>query len=447
MAFAINQQSAGTSPPNPLNANTTDEELLSVLPQSTLDGVKALKDAIADDFESKAIPSTVYELPSRGSHLLRPQMQAITRVLFPDYSSEKAAIHYEASRRRACQIVRANQEYEWTRIEALAGGYKAQELQGPWAGQEIDPVPLAGPSALPMPVQVGEAEHFQDCFRFLASDMDPNDFLPGARLKKESQDNEHKLQADKELVWGTPMVEFNRGVVYVDRRLDLCKMVVGPTHITALMNSLKSNNFVTHFLLGNNVISATGCYAIASFIKEKPDQMETWYLAGNHIKAEGFEHMVRAMVVSSSITNVWLKRNPLGPSSANSLAKLISETRNLRTLDLENTELGDEGVTQLFTKLKSKPFGLKNIFLNANGIGENGAKAIAESLEAGWQPESLMLASNPIGDAGAVDLARAFRSNRSLVRVGLQTPATASVLSATPCPSIQPSAPSSSRHP
>lgn len=32
-----------------------------------------------------------------------------------------------------------------------------------------------------------------------------------------------------------------------------------------------------------------------------------------------------------------------------------------------------------------------------------------------------MLASNPVGDAGAVHLARAFRSNKSLVRVGLQS--------------------------
>ena len=34
------------------------------------------------------------------------------------------------------------------------------------------------------------------------------------------------------------MVGFNRGVVYVDGRLDLCKMVVGPTYIAALMDSL-----------------------------------------------------------------------------------------------------------------------------------------------------------------------------------------------------------------
>ena len=150
------------------------------------------------------------------------------------------------------------------------------------------------------------------------------------------------------------MVEFDRGVVYVDGRLDLCKMVVGPTHIVALIDSLRSNSFVKHFLLGNNVISKAGASAISSFIEEKPDQMETWYLAGSQIDSECFRPMINAIIASTSITNIWLKRNPLGPYPVDGLCKLIAETKNLRTLDLEHTELGDEGVTKLFTKLKGK---------------------------------------------------------------------------------------------
>ena len=41
------------------------------------------------------------------------------------------------------------------------------------------------------------------------------------------------------------------------------------------MDSLRSNESVTHFLLGHNVISATGTNAVASFIEDKPNQMET----------------------------------------------------------------------------------------------------------------------------------------------------------------------------
>lgn len=127
-----------------------------------------------------------------------------------------------------------------------------------------------------MPVQIGENEQFQDCFRFLASNQTPKDFLSGSTLNETKQDNAFNLQPGKELVWGTPMVEFERGVVYVDGRLDLCKMVVGPTHIMDLMDSLRSNTFIKHFLLGNNIISATGASAIASFITSRPNQIETW---------------------------------------------------------------------------------------------------------------------------------------------------------------------------
>ncbi|KIW76791.1 hypothetical protein Z517_09235 [Fonsecaea pedrosoi CBS 271.37] len=418
MASEAGQKLTENSILHSLNPSAADEELLSVFHQDILEAVNVLKHAIDNDFKSHAIPSNVKKLPSRSSRLVRQQVQVISQLLFPDYSPDKAIIHYEASRRKACQIVRANEEYEKATKEAL----KASPVtQGPWAGQELDPIPLTGPVALPMPVQIGEEEHFKDCFRFLASDMDPNDFLPGGSKHAQGQDKAHNLRVGNELIWGTPMVEFDRGVVYADQRLDLCKMVVGPTHIEALMDSLKSNSFVKHFLLGNNIISATGCYAIASFIKEKPDQMETWYLAGNHIKPAGFADLVSAMVTSSSITNVWLKRNPLGPSSVGNLTRLILETRNLRTLDLENTELGDEAVARLFTNLKGKAFALKNVFLNANGIGVKGAQAIAETLEAGWQPESLMLGTNPTGDEGAFRLARALHSNTSLVRVALQS--------------------------
>ena len=64
--------------------------------------------------------------------------------------------------------------------------------------------------------------------------------------------------------------------------------------------------------------------------------------------------MVNTMVGSSNITNVWLKRNPLGPGAVKDIVKLISETKNLRTRDLENTELGDAGVAEPLTKLKGK---------------------------------------------------------------------------------------------
>ncbi|OAL31074.1 hypothetical protein AYO20_08405 [Fonsecaea nubica] len=214
MASETDQQLTENSILHSLNLSPADEELLSVFHQDILEAVKVLKHAIDNDFKSHAIPSNVKKLPSRKSRLVRQEVQVISQLLFPDYSLDKAIIHYEASRRKACKIVRANEEYDKATKEALK---VSPELQGPWAGQELDPIPLTGPVARPMPVQIGDEEHFKDCFRFLASDMDPNDFLPGGSKHAPGQDKAHNLRVGHELIWGTPMVDFNRGCHGLDK--------------------------------------------------------------------------------------------------------------------------------------------------------------------------------------------------------------------------------------
>ncbi|EIM80482.1 RNI-like protein, partial [Stereum hirsutum FP-91666 SS1] len=218
--------------------------------------------------------------------------------------------------------------------------------------------------------------------------------------------------------WNTPMVEFKRGVVYEDGRLDLCKMVVGPTHVEKLLDSLENNTMITQFLLGNNVSSTTGARRIAKFIADHPGRIETWYLAGNHIRPPSFKLLVDSMICSSRITNIWLKRNPLTSASVFDIHRLITNTPNLRTLDLENTELGDVGVNQLFSQLTGKEVPLRNLYLNSNGIGVNASKSLASFLaHPSCKLESLYLSSNPIGDAGATHLAAALKSNTSLIRI------------------------------
>ncbi|KAH7383439.1 hypothetical protein BKA64DRAFT_646628 [Cadophora sp. MPI-SDFR-AT-0126] len=87
-----------------------------------------------------------------------------------------------------------------------------------------------------------------------------------------------------ELLWNSPLAEFERGIVYYDSRLDLCKKVVGLTHIGQLMKSLESNNQIKHFLLSNNVISATGAKIVADFIAKirlgKAVEQLIWFQAG-----------------------------------------------------------------------------------------------------------------------------------------------------------------------
>ena len=90
------------------------------------------------------------------------------------------------------------------------------------------------------------------------------------------------------------------------------------------MTNLEKNNLIRHFLLGNNMIGPVGARIIAGFVQNQPNRIETWYLAGNCIDLVGLERLVRAWTASTTITNIWLKRNPLGPKAYSALEKLVS---------------------------------------------------------------------------------------------------------------------------
>lgn len=297
--------------------------------------------------------------------------------------------------------------------------------QGPWDPKK-DPVSLFGAPALPMPVQICEREALRPFFNHLASDgsdkpvscsESPLRGLDGSYPREGSEAN-----------YATHMLEFPRGVLYEDGRMDLCKIVLGPHHIGELMDSLRTNTFVKHFLFGNNIIGPHGAKCIAEFIRDFPNHMETWYLAGNCIDAGSFDLIAKQLAHSQSLTNLWLKRNPLGPASVHGLAQLISHHPHLRTLDLDQTGLGDEGVALLFCHLVSSLLGdtatlpLRNLYLNGNGISTNAAHWIGRFLALPSCPlESLYLSNNPLGNEGLAALAEGLKSNRLLQRLSLQS--------------------------
>ena len=165
--------------------------------------------------------------------------------------------------------------------------------------------------------------------------------------------------------------------------------------------------------------------SIASYMSRHPNQIETWYLAGNCNNSAGLETLVTAWSISSSIRHIWLKRNPPGPSSAKSLFELITKTPNLVTLDLDQTELRDAGVKELFDMLaevdRQDVIPLRHIYLNANGIGEAACRSIASFLTSKRCLVDSLLSNNPIGTAGALALAKGLRLNSTLLRPSIRS--------------------------
>lgn len=105
--------------------------------------------------------------------------------------------------------------------------------QGPWT-ETADPASV--PASLPMPVEISDIESLQPFF----------DFIRG--------DSTMKGTPGLEPYYNVPIIEYPKGVVYEDGRIDLCKQVLGPSHIYQCMEALSENQQIRHFLLGNNII-------------------------------------------------------------------------------------------------------------------------------------------------------------------------------------------------
>lgn len=297
--------------------------------------------------------------------------------------------------------------------------------QGPW-NQVVTPDMLRGPPALPMPVTIATPESLAPCFDHIRNNG-RNTPIPGLT---------QSYELDDEPYHDVSYIEFEKGVIYADQRLDLCKIVLGPRNIDELLDSLEGNDFIRHFLLGNNIIGPAGCRRIARFLEQHPNRMDTWYLAGNCIDEAGFS-LISDGLARSTATNIWLKRNPLGTQSSSSIAKLILRSKHLRTLDLDQTELGDDGVAEVFRTLVGEysasisedvakdmqpPLPLQNLFLNGVGVGQQAAEWINMFLCGSQQVRSLYLSDNPLGDCGASSLTSCLSvSNTSLERLMLSS--------------------------
>lgn len=90
----------------------------------------------------------VLDLPHRRPHPQRPLAQLVASAGFPEKDASEALIAYERIRKAAAATIRAARERA---LAARHAQHQPPALQGPWAGQEHDPVDLHGPKGAPPP--------------------------------------------------------------------------------------------------------------------------------------------------------------------------------------------------------------------------------------------------------------------------------------------------------
>ena len=364
------------------------------------------------DIHATSPSALVMHLPRRRHAATEAQQKAqeIANCLSPEKEPLQAIIAYDKLIvNLRGKYIQQQKDQERNRKEAK--GYTLRERvrqQGPYDPEKHD---FKTPAAVPMPVKVATKDDLKPFFDYLKSDIP---------FQKPQTEEEGAIGLEPN--YAVELLEFNRGVIYADHRMDLCKMVVGPNHIEDLMSSLAANSRVHHFLLGNNIIGRAGALAIAKYLENRPTQIQTWYLAGNMLDASSFKLIVDAAAPSQTIRSVWLKRNPLGPAGAESVCKLLIGCVNLITLDLDQTELSDEGCAAIFECLQSHDVALETIYLNGDGLGLEACQAIATYLlSPHCKLQNLYCSNNPIADEGAEALAHGLAGNQTIRRVSLNS--------------------------
>ena len=273
---------------------------------------------------------------------------------------------------------------------------------------------IAKPTA--MPVKIAVYDDLADFFNYLESNYN--------LTKSTTNDDTFKLTAGTSVTKfnnSVDHIQFTKGTMFIDGRMDLCKQVVGPDHIQALIDSIKHNQHIKHFLLGNNIVNFTGAKAIAEFIgsDEHKSKIITWYLAGNRINTEGIKLIAEALEKDQNCISLWLKRNPLMSEGGLHLGKMLSVNQHIKILDLHNTGLMNEGVDNLFKYIHLNN-NLKYLYIDANGISKvdpivNYFNILIKEQRKGIQ--NLWIDMNRLDDEGSIKLVETLKDYSYLKRL------------------------------
>ncbi|MFD7308643.1 hypothetical protein [Promicromonospora sp. NPDC059942] len=224
------------------------------------------------------------------------------------------------------------------------------------------------------------------------------------------------LGADLEplLTWlrtGEPVrhrTDFPTGTALPDGRLDLCKQALGPDGGARVAQELRPGA-VRHALLGTDGLGDPGALAVTEGARRAG--VETLYLGCNGITAGGACSIAERLAGSPhAVRSVWLKRNPLGRDAGRSGAALVEAVRDLRTLDLVQTALDGPGSAVLADALIAASASGRRVvraYVGGNELGPGGAASFARVVAAGALSE-LYISAAGLGDGGARALAEAL---------------------------------------
>lgn len=198
---------------------------------------------------------------------------------------------------------------------------------------------------------------------------------------------------------------FPVGTLRTGGRVDLCKQGLGPGGVARLLPSAATSRHAVHLLLGTNAMGNEGAAAIAAALAPG-HHVETLYLGCNRIDDTGATALAGRLAGDGTVRALWLKRNPVGDAGVRAIAAMLRSNDTIRTLDLVNTGVTGDGLRALLAALAGRACPLERLYLGGNGLDADSAGLLAALVrDAGIR--ELYLTANHLGDKGAATLAGA----------------------------------------
>ena len=187
------------------------------------------------------------------------------------------------------------------------------------------------------------------------------------------------------------------------QQLDLGNNVIG-CGLVAIADSLRCPNLQVLCLTGVK-INKNSAVALATALMHCP-VLEEVNLANNNIDTVSMKTLAEGLKFNSRLKNLYLDLNEIGSEGAASLSRCLNKWQNLLHLSLGHCQINS--LTAFADGLKYCN-NLQTLDLDYNNIGTEGAIALANGLKYCCSLYRLLLTGNPIEDAGAIELFKVLK--------------------------------------
>ena len=167
--------------------------------------------------------------------------------------------------------------------------------------------------------------------------------------------------------------------------------------------------------------------ALENFLKNKDEEVTTLNLSDTRI-GEGVGAISDALKINTKLTVLDLDNNFIGVEGGKKLGNALYKNKSLKVLKLKGNGIDDAGTAVIALALRRPLSGapqisynnvLAELDLSRNGIGNQGATALAITLKRNATLTSLTLNENRIEKEGAMELASALKVNNTLTYLDL----------------------------